>query len=456
MLTFWQLMVPDFIPSDTHVKLAKILQDVLMSGESEAVSISCAPRIGKSSNTIRALAWASGNSEGGLNHIAATYGLTLSGKHKRLWNTTIESDEFSAVFGESRAKELIQPLFTSPQATGTGVAAGSERSDDSYRGAFLYDDMVKTITREPLPESIADWYSSVAVARRQKRNCSINIGTRFGTQDFSNLIRVTEGEYHPTDNPTGYRFMNFPALLESGESFCEELVSGARLRKLRDTPATSETFWVVYQGQPEKAVGLESPISLREYDEATDGSIVDTFCSIDTSKGISNPTAVCVFHLLSSGTVVLKSAHELWGLQSVSQLKTALDKLQLPKRGLVESVGFGCALPYTQVISNRPKRERLMVANSGLTSMLKMPGADSTRLEEQINEFGVCLLDDLADCASYAINMYHKLPALRPAGEAAETGSRPATVRTGFAGQLRSIQDQLAIASGRSRGRWQW
>lgn len=413
LLTFLQALVPDFETTCHHEFLADLLQRTLTDSEVQKVSISCPPRIGKSSNTIRALVWAAGNSissDAGLNHFVATYGLELSNQHKRVWNSTVNSEVFRAVFGSPEG--LILPLFTSPAGVGTGIAAGSELSTSKYRGALVFDDMVKTLTRDPLPPSVAEWYTSVASTRRQKRWAAINIGTRFGLHDFTAMLRATEGEYHPVDNPDGYKFYNLPALVD-GESFWpnSEHMSTRILTKLRDNPATSETFWVVYQGQPEYCLTKEEPIDPPEYDLDTHGTKIDTICSIDTSKGMSNPTAVLVLSLTDRGYWVLENYWELWGLQTVSTLKTALAKLRLPMRGIAESVGFGTALEYSQFTSNRSKRDRLMSVITTLqTRLVKAPGLDVERFCHQINDFGSAQYDDLADCVSQALIHYPKMP----------------------------------------------
>jgi hypothetical protein len=412
LLSFLQALIPDFDTTCHHENLAKLLQSILTDSANQKISISCPPRIGKSSNTIRSLAWAAGNSEHGLNHFVATYGLELSNQHKRIWNTTLESEVYQAVFSKKKAESLILPLFTSPAGVGTGIAAGSEVSNSVYRGALVFDDMVKVLTREPLPTSITEWYTSVASTRRQKRWASINIGTRFGLQDFSAMLKTIEGEYHPIDNPDGYQFHNFPALLPDGSSFWEnsEHMNSRILKKLCDNPATSETFWTVYQGQPEYCITKEDPINPPDYDPATHGIKIDTICSIDTSRGMNDPTAILLLSLTDRGYWVLEAFWELWGLQSVSTLKTALAKLKLPKRGIVESVGFGTALDYAQFSSTRPKRERLnSVLTTLQTKLVRLPGLNVDRFVHQVNDFGIAQYDDLADCISQALIFYPKL-----------------------------------------------
>jgi hypothetical protein len=412
LLSFLQALIPDFDTTCHHEALAKLLETTLTDSATQKISISCPPRIGKSSNTIRSLAWAAGNSEYGLNHFVATYGLELSNQHKRIWNATIDSDIFRAVFSKKKAESLILPLFTSPAGVGTGVAAGSEVSNSLYRGALVFDDMVKVLTREPLPMSVTEWYTSVASTRRQKRWASINIGTRFGLHDFSAMLKTIEGEYHPIDNPDGYKFLNFPALLSDGTSFWEnsEHMNTRILTKLRDNPATSETFWTIYQGEPEFCLTKEDPIDPPDYDPALHGTKIDSLCSIDTSKGMSDPTGVLLLSVTDQGYWVLENFWELWGLQSVSTLKTALNKLKLPKRGIVEGVGFGTALEYTQFNSTRPKRDRLISALTTLqTKFVKAHGLNVERFVHQINDFGAAQYDDLADCASQAIIFYPKL-----------------------------------------------
>jgi hypothetical protein len=412
LLTFLQACISDFQTTDTHAEIIKILQDTLTNSPVQRVSISCPPRIGKSSSVIRSLAWASGNSECGLNHFVSTYGLTLSNYHRKTWNDCINSDTFSAVFSKKKAESLTLPLFTSPDSVGTGIAAGSDTIGNAYRGGLIFDDLVKTITREPLPAAVVDWYTTVASTRRQKEWAMINIGTRFGISDFTGLLRTIEGEYHPVDNPEGVCFYNFPALLDNNESFWPESqhMSTRQLLRMRDNPATNENFMVVYQGMPEQTVTKEEPIDIPDYSEIEHGRKIDNFVSIDCSQGIDNPTAVMVLSITETGFWVIESITELWGLKSVSTLKNGLKKLKLPDRGLVEAVGFGTALEYTQVKSQRPKRERLMASLTTLqNNFTKAPGLDVSRFEDQINDFGVHPFDDLADCATQAVIFYHKM-----------------------------------------------
>jgi hypothetical protein len=408
LLTFWRALVPDFETTCHHETLAKILQEVLTDGQCQRLSINCPPRLGKSSGVVRALAWAAGNSEGGLNHFLATYGLDLSNKHKTLWNQTVKSEQFAAIFGKTKAESIIMPLFTSPKATGTGIAAGSELMNDTYRGVMLFDDMVKQISRAPLPTTVSDWYTSVAYARRQKRNCSINIGTRFGINDFTGMLRSIEGIYHAQDNPDGYKFVNLPALLGGDQSYWpgSEHMKTESLLKMRENPATSETFWTVFQGEPEHMLNSEDPISFAEYG----GELHGHWCSIDTSKGMCDPTAIILFAHGEQNETVIVNFWELWGLQSVSTLKNALDKLDLPSSGVVEDVGFGSALDYTRVISNRSKHDRLISSYSQLQNMYKVPGLNTVKIEEQINQFGAAQYDDLMDCCTQSALFIHKIP----------------------------------------------
>jgi hypothetical protein len=178
------------------------------------------------------------------------------------------------------------------------------------------------------------------------------------------------------------------------------------LLKMRDNPATSETFWTVFQGEPEHMLNSEDPIRFAEYE----GELCDHWCSIDTSKGMSDPTAIILFAKGENSETVIVNFWELWGLQSVSTLKTALDKLQLPSRGIVEDVGFGSALDYTRVISNRSKHDRLISSYSLLQNIYKVPGLDTAKVEEQINQFGAAQYDDLMDCCTQSVLFAHKLP----------------------------------------------
>lgn len=402
---FLKLFVPNFVLTDSHRQLIDLTQSLLTSSEQKKVSFNCPPRIGKSSNTIRSLAWAAGNAEGCLNHITCTYGLTLSGKHQDIWNRTVNSPEFKAVFG---SRKLTLPLFTSLTATGTGVAAGSDLDGSAFRGVLLFDDMVKTVTREDLPTSVYEWYSAVACSRLQKEYACLNIGTRFGVRDFTHLLRQVEGEYDPHENPEGFLFRNYPALVNDVSAFPGfPHLSTERLLRMRDSPNTCETFCTVYQGDPESSIELEDAISLSIW--CPEDPVLDSFAVVTPSNSLDSATGVCVFSLLSSGCLRLDAYYELWGVNTSTSLIEQVSKLSLPASGLVDSVGTGVSLKYTQINTPQVKRALMRKAISGIQSMQVVPGLDAERFEYQINNYGVGVHEKLAECAALAVCYYHKI-----------------------------------------------
>jgi hypothetical protein len=314
-------------------KLAKLLQNILTVEEHgghpcQNWIISCPQRTGKSSTVIKALAWASGASisDEGLNHFISSYDLQLSGRHKSLWNRTIDSDLYRSVFSD---KNVLEPLFTSPRSTSSGLPAGSNHLQDKYRGVLLFDDIIKGLTRvKPLPKSIKEWYKGEASTRVQKQFLKLCIGTRYGKNDFHSFLLNTEGLWHPITNPDGWSIINFPAL-ENDQS-CWPLSkphSYERLCAMRDNPAYQETFWVLMQGEPEKLDEIDTSYCLNKIDPDLDIKHPN-LAIVNAGEEVGEATNILLINYdRNTNKLYVLLEHAIYGKKTYSTLQAAINEI---------------------------------------------------------------------------------------------------------------------------------
>lgn len=214
------LMVAPF-----HEIMGAAFED-LAQGLYPRLIISCAPRSGKSQFSQLFVSWLIGKEDQN-NHIIGSYSKSLSAKFMRGIRSYLRHKDFSKIFPGFKGfvpdskHELAgggDILATSPGSALTGYSAGSWSIHSETVGAMVIDDPLKNSKSAARLRELEVWWGEEASTRKTNRYCQVIIATRFHVKDLHGLVMDSDGVYHPETNPTGWRWINFPAVCENTEN----------------------------------------------------------------------------------------------------------------------------------------------------------------------------------------------------------------------------------------------
>lgn len=267
-LAFCEIMKKgDLSVSDFHEVIASAFED-LLDRKYRKLIISCPPRSGKSMLGTLFLCWLLGNDHRS-QHIVASYGQSLSQKFHREAVLYLKSKEFKRIFptwegfragSKYDMKQGGEILPTSVGGILTGFTSGTPDIHSPGIGIMLVDDPLKGSDSIAKINELSPWWWEQASTRRTNNYAQVLIGTRFHEKDLHGLLMEAEGEYHPEDNPLGWRWINIEGLCEHpdldplgrglGESHWPENPSFSVDILLSQKAAGERSFNALYQGHP--------------------------------------------------------------------------------------------------------------------------------------------------------------------------------------------------------------
>lgn len=182
------------------------------------------PRHGKSEKvSVRFPGWFLGRNPD-KRVIIASYGAELAEEWSQKVRNLMESDEYSAVFGDRSM--LTKPVEVDTESRKVqawnlkkyqgGLVASGVGGAITGRGAhlFIIDDPIKDreeADSETIRRKIKDWYTSVVRTRLQKGGAVIVMMTRWHEDDLIGWLQATQGQKWTT--------INLPAIAEDGDPF---------------------------------------------------------------------------------------------------------------------------------------------------------------------------------------------------------------------------------------------
>lgn len=274
-LAFADLMMDGNLKvSPFHELIACGFED-LAEGRYPKLIISCAPRSGKSLLSQLFVSWLIGKEDKN-SHIIGSYGKQLSSKFYRGILAFCRHKEFDQIFPEfigfeADSKYSLKAggeiLATSPGSALTGYTSGSWSMESKTVGAMVIDDPLKNSNSAAALRELEAWWAEEASTRKTNKYCQLVIATRFHVRDLHGILLDSDGHYHCTENPDGWRWLNIPALCEVelndplgrkvGESHWPDHpnFSPEKLLAQKRSMGDDNRFAALYQGTPTASDG---------------------------------------------------------------------------------------------------------------------------------------------------------------------------------------------------------
>jgi len=249
-----------FTEGKPHLKLiADALQEVA-DGKLTKLAVSMPPRAGKSYITSLFCAWLLGKYPQG-SIMRNSYAAKLAEKFsKDIRDGLIINPKFLEVFENVKGSGSIDSwsLTTNTQPSYFCAGVGGAITGFGCKTVAILDDPIKNIEEalsETVIESTWNWYTSTHLSRLETSCPEIHIATRWSRKDP--IGRLTD-EYSEAYNPS-FKIINIPALLDNGQSFCEEIKTTAEYMEIKKV--TDEFIWEAeYMQHPVESKGLMFPI----------------------------------------------------------------------------------------------------------------------------------------------------------------------------------------------------
>ena len=259
--------------SPFHELIAEAFHDI-RDGRYPRLIVSCAPRSGKSLLSQLFISWLLGQEDKN-SHIIGSYGLQLSSKFQRGILKFTKHKHFKTIFPEfsgfvEGSKNMLmaggEVMSTSPGGALTGFTAGSWSLDSQTVGTMFVDDPLKNSESMAALQGLETWWQEEASTRRTNRWAQVLIATRFHTRDLHGILMDGDGMFDEEENPTGWRWLNIPAVCEaeSGDPLERQVgethwpdhpVFSVDMLKSQKKVMGSNKFAALYQGSPKSEDG---------------------------------------------------------------------------------------------------------------------------------------------------------------------------------------------------------
>ncbi len=277
-----------------HLKKIAIILQMVKEGKYRRISISMAPRAGKSYIISMFCLWMLGLSPSG-SIMRNSYAEKLAYKFSYDVRNLIRSDKFLEVFPDIKLAGDKQSIAGWNLETAKQVSYFCDGVGGSITGfgcdlLSILDDPIKNFEEamsETILEKTWNWYTSVHRSRQE--GCpEIHIATRWGNKDI--IGRLKDESYFDYS-------IEIPALTEDNVSYCEANISTQDLLEIK--AITDEAiFECIYQQNPIELKGLlfpESKLNRFSLDELKDKKPDAIMGATDTAdKGndyLSSPVA---------------------------------------------------------------------------------------------------------------------------------------------------------------------
>lgn len=256
------------------LKIARVLQ-MVKEGKYRRISISMAPRAGKSYITSMFCAWMLGLTPSG-SIMRNSYAETLAYKFSYDVRDIVKSEKYNQVFKGielSNDKQSVKGWNTNQSKQVSYFCAGVGGGITGFGCDLLsvLDDPIKNFEdamSEVILEKTWNWYTSTHKTRQE--NCpEIHIATRWSNKDI--IGRLKDENYFDYS-------IEIPALDEQGKSYCETNISTEDLLEMKAISGEL-IFECIYQQNPIEIKGLLFPInkinrfSISELNQQPDGII---------------------------------------------------------------------------------------------------------------------------------------------------------------------------------------
>ena len=213
----------------------------------------------------------------------------------------------------------------------TGTTTDYLVIDDPYGG---FDDI-----RPSLLEKKIDWFKTIILQRIREHSKLIILHTRWATNDISGYLKE--------EQPTDYKFIEYPAIKSDGTPLWSEAYSIEMLNKRRDEMG-ERLFQAIYQQQPLDETGdffnVEKLIFTDNFsvsDPTIDGVVRSYDCaySDETRGNVNDRTAsVLMYHTIDDRYIITQLSAGRYGEQLFNKIKSTA-KIDTPNVPIVIETG---------------------------------------------------------------------------------------------------------------------
>ena len=449
-------LIMDFklIVSPTHELLASAYEDIVEMRYNKLL-VSICPRFGKSLFSQLLVSYLIGL-DSSSHHIIGSYGLALSGKFSRGIINFTKHPEFKLIFPEFEGYEpgsksrLLgggEVTAVSPGSALTGFTAGSSSLRSKYPGVAILDDPLKNGNSVAKLKELHSWWSEEYSTRYTFNYASVVIATRFNISDAHGYAIEQDGIWDEDLNPSGWRYINIPALCENpetdplgreeGESLWPSNKNFTKEALILRKNGMPESSWQsLFQGNPVAGTGglVKTNHIVTTYRENLPKRFKNYYVSIDSAMSENEDADESVVTVLgipeeqsNDKVYVVEMNHGNWSFPDLLEQVRYVEEKYLPRAIVVEKASSGYSLIQTYeseldtlIVSVRPSRSK-QVRLQGVLHLFEQGKVvfveDSTWFEKckkQLLQFPKSIHDDFVDSLVYGLFYY--LDAVKPLG----------------------------------------